>query len=155
MPILILKTKLSGFWIAISLMFVIFMYPCVVKSSMCYVCILGHTGFFRLQGIKVLWCLQLLGYLRTLSLKFQRATSKIEVVLALPCWLFQSSWESQQVTAILLVAFWNFKFKVLKYPRNCSLHNTLIPWSLNYLMYLLRISKVIYFCGNLPQCSSL
>ena len=41
-----------------------------------------------------------------------------------------SNWDSQQgrgrKTSILLVAFWNFKLKVLKYPRNCRLHATLI-----------------------------
>ena len=51
------------------------------------VCALGDSGFFRLQGIKVLWSLQFLRYLRTL----------------------------------------NFKLKVLKYSRNCSLRATLIP----------------------------
>ena len=45
---------------------------------------LGDTGFFRLQGIKVLWRLQFLGYFRTLSLKSQKARTKIEVVLTLP-----------------------------------------------------------------------
>ena len=67
------------------------------------------------------WSLQFLGYLRTFSLKFQKATSKIEVVLALPCWLSQ---------------FWSFKLKVLKYSWNCSLHNTLIP---NLVKPLIRI----------------
>ena len=52
---------------------------------------LGDIGFFRLQGIKVLWRLKFLGYLRTLSLKFQKARTKIEVVLTLPCWLSQFS----------------------------------------------------------------
>ena len=28
---------------------------------------------------------------------------------------------------ILVPAFWNFKLKVLKYPKNCRLHATLIP----------------------------
>ena len=41
---------------------------------------------FQLQGIKILWWLQILEYLRTLSLKFQKAQTKIEVVLSLP-WL--------------------------------------------------------------------
>ena len=54
-------------------------------------------------GFKVYWRLQFLGYLRTLSLKFQKAWTKIEVVLNLPCWLSQFS---------------------------CSLQYTLIPWSL-------------------------
>ena len=76
------------------------------------------------------WSLQFLGYLRTLSLKFQKTTSKIEAFLALLCWLFQVSWNSQQgrarKTSILILAFWNFKLQVLKHPRNCRLHATLI-----------------------------
>ena len=40
----------------------------------------GFTKF----GIKVLWSIQFLGYLRTLSLKFQKAQTKIVVVLSLP-----------------------------------------------------------------------
>ena len=91
---------------------------------------LGNTGFFRLQSIKVLWRLQYLGYLRTLSLKFQKTRTKIEVVLTLPCWLSQFRWDSQQgwvrTTSILVRDFWNFELKVLKYFRNFSLHNTLI-----------------------------
>ena len=47
---------------------------------------LGDSGFFRHQGIKVLWRLQFLEYLRTFSLKFQKAQTKIEVALSLPCW---------------------------------------------------------------------
>ena len=85
-------------------------------------------------GIKVYWRLQFLRYIRTLSLKFQKARTKIEAVLTLPCWLSQFSWDSQlgrvRTTSVLVRAFWNFKLKVLKYSRNCSLHNTLIPWSL-------------------------
>ena len=50
----------------------------------------GFTKF----GIKVLWRLQfLIGY-RTLSLKFQKARTKIEVVLSLPSWLSQLNWDS-------------------------------------------------------------
>ena len=55
------------------------------------VCTLGDSGFFRFQGIKVLWRLQFLEYLRILSLKFQMAQTKIEVVLSLSCWLSQFS----------------------------------------------------------------
>ena len=44
--------------------------------------------------------------------------------------LEQLNWDSQQdrsrKTSILLVAFWKFKLKVLKYPRNCRLHATVI-----------------------------
>ena len=90
-------------------------------------------GFAKF-GIKVAWSLQFMGYLRTLRLKFQKARTKIEVVLSLPCWLSQLNWDSHQgrvrTTSILVRAFWNFNLKVLKYSRSCSLHNTLIPWSL-------------------------
>ena len=55
----------------------------------------GFTKF----GIKVLWRLEFLEYLRTLSLKF----------------------------------------KVLKYPRNGSLHNTLIPNLVKPLMYIVHM----------------
>ena len=62
---------------------------------------------------------------------FQKTRTKIEVFLALPCWLSQLNWESQQgrgrKTSILVRAFWNFKLQVPKYPRNCRLHATLIP----------------------------
>jgi hypothetical protein len=61
-------------------------------------------------GIKVYWRLQFSEYLGTLSLKFQKARTKTEVVLSLPSWLSQ--------------------LKVPKYSRNCSLQYTLIPWSL-------------------------
>ena len=95
--------------------------------------ILYIRGFTKF-GIKVLWRLQFLEYLRTLRLKFQKARTKIEVVLSLPGWLSQLNWDSQpgrlRTTSILVREFWNFKFKVPKYSRNCSLHNTLIPWCL-------------------------
>ena len=77
------------------------------------------------------WSLQFLGYLRTLSLKFQKARTKIEVFQSLPCWLSQFSWDSQQgrgrKTSTLLVAFWNSKSKVLKYQWNFRPHATVIP----------------------------
>ena len=41
-------------------------------------------------GLKFHW------YLRTLSLKFQKARTKIEVFLSLPCWQSQLNWDSQQ-----------------------------------------------------------
>ena len=48
-----------------------------------------------------------------------------------PNWLSQLNWDSQHgrlsTTLILVWAFWNCKFKVLNYSRNCSLHATLIP----------------------------
>ena len=45
---------------------------------------LADSGFFKTFCIKVAWSLQFLGYLRTLSLKFQKATTKIGVFLTLP-----------------------------------------------------------------------
>ena len=89
----------------------------------------GFTKF----GIKVLWRLQFLEYLRTFSIKFQKARTKIEIVLSLPCWLSQFSW-----------AFWNFKCQVLKYSKTCSLHNTLIPnfvKLLNFSYLIISFSK--------------
>ena len=68
----------------------------------------GFTKF----GIKVFWRLQFLEYLRTLRLKFQKARTKIEVVLSLPCWLSQFS-------------FWNVEHKVLKYLWNFTRHSDL------------------------------
>ena len=50
-----------------------------------YIIIRGFTKF----GIKVSRRLQFLEYLRTLHLKFQKARTKTEVVLSLPCWLAQ------------------------------------------------------------------
>ena len=69
------------------------------------VCRLGDTGFFRLQGIKILWSLKFLGYLRTLRWKFKKATSKIEVFRA----------------------FWNF---TLKGPQTPETVGFTIPWIL-------------------------
>ena len=48
-----------------------------------------YTRGFTKFGVKVLWRLQFLEYLRTLSLKFQKSQTKIEVVLTLPCSLSQ------------------------------------------------------------------
>ena len=47
----------------------------------------GFTKF----SFKVAWSLQFMGYLRILSLKFQKARTKIELVLSLPWWLSQFS----------------------------------------------------------------
>ena len=45
-------------------------------------------------------------------------------------------------TTILVLVFWNFKFKVLKYPRNSRLHATLI---LNLVKPLTYILLLIFF----------
>ena len=92
---------------------------------------LGDSGFFRLQGIKVLWRLQFWEYLRTLSLKFQKALTKIEVVLSLPCWSEPSEILNVRSSSTLEpVAF-------------------TIPWYievwkiLNHLMYIQQQKKIL------------
>ena len=59
-------------------------------------------------------------YLEIPSLKFQKATSKIEVFWSLPCLAWgppiSSLNRAENGTSILLVAFCNFKLKVLQYP---------------------------------------
>ena len=87
-------------------------------------CTLGDSGVFwtsRYQGIvkiTVSWVLD------DLTFKISKGSDQ-----NWSCPHF--SWDSQQgrlrTTSILVWAFWNFKHKVLKYSRNCSLHNTLIP----------------------------
>ena len=87
-------------------------------------------------GLKFHW------FLRTLNLKFQKARTKIDVFLSLPCWLSQLNWDSQQgrdrKTSILVLAFWNFKFKVLKCQWNIRPHATVI-------------SKFVKPLSNIPQ----
>ena len=87
-------------------------------------------GFTKFQitvacGLKLYW------YLWTLSLKFQKTMTKIKVFLYQPCWLSQFSWDSQQgrdrKTLNWVLAFWNFKLKVLKYQCNFRPHATVIP----------------------------
>ena len=103
---------------------------------------------FRHEGIKVLWRLQFMEYLRNLHLKFQKARTKTEVFLSLPSWLSQFSWDSQQSrprkTPNLVRAFWNFKRKVLKYPRNCRPHATLIPNLVKPLITILSKLSYVY-----------
>ena len=94
---------------------------------------LGDTGCFRFQGIKVLWILQFLGYFRTLSLKFQRAT----IILLKLSWVCPVGC----LSSILVRAFWNFQLKILKYPRNYGLHNTLIPNLVKPLPHILRKTR--------------
>ena len=78
-----------------------------------YIYIRGFTKF----GIKVLWRLQFLKYLRTLRLKFQKARIKIEVVLSLPCWLSQychnKLYQSLSDLECILVIFWHRKFAII------------------------------------------
>ena len=120
----------------------------------------GHTWINSIKvacrcefSTKMLWCLQFLGYLRTLSLKFQKARTKIEVFLALSCWLSQFSWDSQQgrdrKTTILILALWNFKLKVLKFQWNFRPHDTVI-WNLvKLLLYICKLICAFYWTKSL------
>ena len=85
-----------------------------ILNTICSVYLCTYIRGFTKFGIKVLWRLQCLEYLRTLRLKFQKARTKIEVVLSLPCWLSQLNWVSQQgrlrTTSILVWSFWIFKY---------------------------------------------
>ena len=56
-----------------------------------------------------------------------------------------------RTTSILVRTFWNFKLKVLKYSRNCSLHATLIPNLVKPLIYI----YVIPTCKNFRHLSIL
>ena len=73
------------------------------------VCTLADSGFFKTFDIKVAWSLQFWGYLRTLSLKFQKATSKMEIFLSLPCWLSHFSWDSRGAGKL---QFWSYPSEI-------------------------------------------
>ena len=94
------------------------------------------SHFFRLQGIKVYWRLQFLEYLRTLSLKFQKAGSCLSLAET-------ASWaDSGQLQ------FWSQSSEILN-KRSSSTPEPVaftIPWCLevwkilNHLMYIIEIS---------------
>ena len=50
---------------------------CKMSTLLLTGCTVADSGFFKTICIKMAWSLQFLGYLRTLSLKFQKATTKI------------------------------------------------------------------------------
>ena len=133
-----MKQTLDENYIKIILRIILTSNVCFIKNRT--IAVHSYIRGFTKFGKKVLWRLQVLEYLRTLHLKFQKARTKIEVVLSLPCWLSQFSWDSQQgrgkKTSILVRAFYNFKLKVPKYPRSCRLHATLIPNLAKPPMYL-------------------
>ena len=70
----------------------------VLRNLLLVLHTLGDTGFFRLQGIKVLWRLQFFGVFVVSN--FRRLRPKLKMSWVCP---------------------------VLLYSKNCSLHNTLIP----------------------------
>ena len=76
--------------------------------------------FFRLLVSRWREIYSFWGYLRT----FQKATSKIDVFLFLPSETAKPAENGK--TWILVLAFWNFKLKVLKYQWNFRPHATLI-----------------------------
>ena len=66
------------------------------KINVCRYIRVSHIFLDFKVHIKVYRRLQFLEYLRTLSLKFQKARTKIEVVLTLPCWLSLPTRQSQE-----------------------------------------------------------
>ena len=96
---------------------------------LCTMYITRFRIFFLTFCIRVAWSLQFFGYLRTLGLKVQKAMTKIGVFLTLPI-------------PILVGTFWNFKFEVLNYSRNCSFHATLIPNLVKPLNYSMNRSLI-------------
>ena len=70
-----------------------------------------------------------------------------------PVSVHKLNWDSQQgrvrTTSISVRAFWNFQLlrSSLKYSRNCSLHNTLIPNLVKPLMTTFVSNKVHLFTG--------
>ena len=57
-----------------------------------------------------------------------------------------------RTTSVLVRAFWNFKLKVLKHSRNCSLHNTLISWNLKKILnHLIYVQNYNHFYGNIQN----
>ena len=110
----------------------------LVKSKPCQIYVLltnyivntlANSGFFKnflYQG----------GVKSTVSWVFEDLKLKISEGSD-PNWSFPDS--AQLAVSVFLVrTFWNFKLKVLKYSRNCSLHATLIPNLLKPLIYIPR-----------------
>ena len=79
------------------------------------------------------WNLKFLGYLKSLSLKFKKSGNEQNWSFPV-CALFSLGSSSLQPpnqdrdwkSSIWLVDFWNFKFKVFKYPRNFRTCTTVI-----------------------------
>ena len=67
-----------------------------------------------------------------MKLKFPHLLKPLGTIIQQKYWSFYPSepFSLDQFNVIHPVAFWNFKLNVLKYLRNCKLHNTLIPWIL-------------------------
>ena len=73
-----------------------------------YVGKLADSGFFFTFSIKVAWSLQFLGYLTTLSLKFQRATSKNVVFLSALLAISVAEGRDRK-NSISVLAYWDLK----------------------------------------------
>ena len=106
-------------------------WPYIVISTkyllFCYYYSMYIRGFTKF-GIKVAWSLQFLGYLRTLSLKFQKARTKMKFSCLCPVGCLCLT-ETAVRADLGKLQFWSepSEIKVLKYPRNCRLYATLIP----------------------------
>ena len=106
------------------------------------------TFFFAFFPMKISWALflhygwflQNLGkdFIRTnmhmtlAKILYEKVHNYVKVMARHFCYeiYWSLNWDSRlgrdRKTSLLLVAFWNFKLKVLEYPQNCRLHVTLI-----------------------------
>ena len=106
-------------------------------------------------GINLFWLTCFTNYCTITICCFKSIFINIPLFLATYFCIYSGvhlNWDSQQgrvrTTSILVWAFWNFKFKVLKYPRNCSLQYTLIPNFWQPLMYMYAYS-LFFNCMSL------
>ena len=93
-----------------------------------------YTRGFTKFGIKVLWRLQFLEYLRTLRLK-QKTRTKIEVVLSLPCWLSQLNWDSQQITNLVKPLTYLLNLLTVQYAHNTDIFLYHLFIKINHITY--------------------
>ena len=114
-------------------------------------CYIKSTKPYYRNGVKILAVYKSIFFAQCYIRWFRIfPTSKCQgIVKATVSGVFEDlNWDSQQgrlrTTSILVRAFWNFKRKVLKYSRNCSLHNTLIPNLVKPYIYKGMTLKYIY-----------
>ena len=121
-------TSFGGFWTTL-----------VKKSS---------THFFSIPIFQIFFCFKSWKNCNKLGNMYYRWFGIFLDFKVSRYWAVSANWDSQQgrhrTTLILVRAFWNFKLKVLKYSRNCSLHATLIP----NLVKPLSMYYVIWFSSE-------
>ena len=118
-----------------------------------------HTSQFRIffRLLVSRWCniYSFLGCLRTLSLKFQKATSKIEVFLALPCWLIQFSCDSEmgrgRKTSILVRGQTFWKGYLPNLLETTLLHQISVCWVRDFKLRLLAYFLIFFNCTKFQQ----